>query len=158
PQSVRVVVVDIDRRSLEAVGPWPWPRATIAALLEAIAAAKPAVVAVDILFAEQEPRCTTTLGRGRDGESGRCEVAALAAKQAEDDRLLASAAKRNPLVVGFVLDPERSASLPQAPIVTRGSPRMGELWTATGAIAPPPLLAESAAGIGALSLPATDDG
>jgi adenylate cyclase len=158
PRGIRVVVVDIDRRSLEAVGPWPWPRATIAGLLDAIAAAKPAVAAVDILFAEQEPRCTTTLGRGRDGESGRCEVAALAAKQAEDDRLLATTAKQNPLVVGFVLDPERSASLPQAPIVTRGSPRMGELWTASGAIAPPPLLVESAAGIGALSLPATDDG
>jgi adenylate cyclase len=158
PQSVRVVVVDIDRRSLEAVGPWPWPRATIAALLEAIAAAKPAVAAIDILFAEQEPRCATTLGRGREGESSRCEVAALAAKQAEDDRLLAGAARQSPLVVGFVLDPEGSASLPQVPIVTRGSPRLRELWSAAGAIAPSRLLAESAAGIGALSLPATDDG
>src|SRR6266849_5975784 len=52
--NAHVVVVDIDRRSLEALGSWPWPRATIAGLVEAIAAAKPAVVAVDILFAEQD--------------------------------------------------------------------------------------------------------
>src|SRR5580698_1699742 len=30
-----VVVVDIDRRSLAAIGPWPWPRRRIAALVTA---------------------------------------------------------------------------------------------------------------------------
>lgn len=35
-----VVVIDIDRRSIEAVGSWPWPRETMAELVEAIAAAK----------------------------------------------------------------------------------------------------------------------
>src|SRR5258706_11371736 len=44
-KSFRVVVVDIDPRSLEAIGSWPWPRATTAALIDAVAAAKPAVVA-----------------------------------------------------------------------------------------------------------------
>ena len=42
-QGPHVIVVDIDRRSLDAVGPWPWPRAAIAGLVEAIAAAKPTV-------------------------------------------------------------------------------------------------------------------
>src|SRR5436305_7238842 len=35
-----VVVVDIDRRSLEALGSWPWPRDTMARLVEAVAAGK----------------------------------------------------------------------------------------------------------------------
>jgi adenylate cyclase len=56
PPGARIVVVDIDRRSLEAIGPWPWPRATMAALVDAIAAAKPALAAIDVLFAEQELR------------------------------------------------------------------------------------------------------
>src|ERR1700680_2680767 len=47
-KDTRVVVVDIDRRSLEAIGSWPWPRATMAAFVDAIAAAKPGVVAIDI--------------------------------------------------------------------------------------------------------------
>src|SRR5262249_47454758 len=34
-----VVIVDIDRRSLERLGAWPLPRAVIARLIEAIAAA-----------------------------------------------------------------------------------------------------------------------
>jgi adenylate cyclase len=158
PEGARVVVVDIDRRSLEAIGPWPWPRATMAALVEAVAAAKPALAAIDILFAEQEPRCAGTLARSRDGQGARCEPAALEAKATEGDSLLAQSAERTPLVVGFVLDPEGSAALRRIPIVTRGSPSLPALWAAPGAIAPPAPLSESAAGIGALSLPATDDG
>src|SRR5215472_7265951 len=34
----RVVVVDIDRKSLETIGAWPWPRDTMARLVEAVAA------------------------------------------------------------------------------------------------------------------------
>src|SRR5688500_11104588 len=50
--NARVVVVDIDRHSIEVVGAWPWPRETLARLIEAVAAAAPAAIAVDILFAE----------------------------------------------------------------------------------------------------------
>jgi adenylate cyclase len=157
PPGARIVVVDIDRRSLEAIGPWPWPRATMAALVDAIAAAKPALAAIDVLFAEQELRCVGTTARGRDGPGGRCEPAAPGARATEGDSLLAQSAQRIPLVVGFVLDPESSGTLRQAPIVTRGSPSLPALWAAAGAIAPPTPLSERAAGIGALSLPATDD-
>src|SRR5262245_47340255 len=37
-----VIVVDIDRPSIEAFGPWPWPRETIARLVEAVAARRQA--------------------------------------------------------------------------------------------------------------------
>ena len=33
----RVILVDIDERSLKEVGPWPWPRSTQAQLLEKLA-------------------------------------------------------------------------------------------------------------------------
>ena len=159
PQAPRVVVVDIDRRSLEAIGPWPWPRATMAALVEAVAAAKPALTAIDILFAEQEPRCAGPLARGRDALGVRCEEpAVIGGKAAEGDMLLARSGEQTALVVGFVLDPQGSAALRRIPIVTRGSPSLPRLWSAAGAIAPPAVLARSAAGLGALSLPATDDG
>src|SRR5689334_18873328 len=36
-KGVPVIVVDIDRRSLDALGPWPWPRETMARLIEAVA-------------------------------------------------------------------------------------------------------------------------
>ena len=49
-----VVVVTIDEQSVEAVGAWPWPRATNARLMERIAAAGPAAVGVDIIYAEED--------------------------------------------------------------------------------------------------------
>lgn len=46
----RVVVVDIDEASLDAVGPWPWPRATMARLARQLDAAGAVVQAYDMVF------------------------------------------------------------------------------------------------------------
>src|SRR6266478_8771622 len=37
PSDLKVIVVDIDRASIDAVGTWPWPRETMARLVEAVA-------------------------------------------------------------------------------------------------------------------------
>ena len=49
-----VVVIDIDDVSLSAVGQWPWPRYRIATLVQAIAAAKPQAIGLDIIFPEDD--------------------------------------------------------------------------------------------------------
>lgn len=46
----RVVVVDIDEQSLREVGPWPWPRATMAQLVDKLDKAGVAVQAFDLVF------------------------------------------------------------------------------------------------------------
>lgn len=46
------LVVDIDDVSLSAVGQWPWPRYRLAALVERIAAGRPAAIALDVLLPE----------------------------------------------------------------------------------------------------------
>ena len=48
----RIVIVTIDNESLKANGQWPWPRSTHAKLLEQIAAAQPAGVALDLILTE----------------------------------------------------------------------------------------------------------
>jgi adenylate cyclase len=48
----RIVLVDIDEKSLRAVGPWPWPRATVAELSTRLSAAGAAVQAYDIIFSD----------------------------------------------------------------------------------------------------------
>ena len=50
--SGRVVVVEIDQQSLERLGRWPWPRELHATLIDRLAAARPAVIGYDVLFAE----------------------------------------------------------------------------------------------------------
>lgn len=51
----RLIIVDIDERSLAAIGPWPWPRATQAQLIERIAQAGAGQQILDIVFAEPRP-------------------------------------------------------------------------------------------------------
>lgn len=58
------VIVAIDDRSLAQVGQWPWPRDTLAALLERIAARAPAVIGVDVVFTEPD-RTSPELLAGR---------------------------------------------------------------------------------------------
>lgn len=48
----RLVVVDIDETSLRDIGPWPWPRSTIAQLSQRLAQAGAAVQAYDIAFSD----------------------------------------------------------------------------------------------------------
>ena len=48
------IVVDIDDASLSAAGQWPWPRYRIAALVRAMANAKPAAIGLDIVFPEPD--------------------------------------------------------------------------------------------------------
>ena len=54
----RVVVVDIDEASLDALsdnhGRWPWPRSVFAEFLEHLSLADPLVVGIDILFTDPD--------------------------------------------------------------------------------------------------------
>lgn len=51
----RLIVVDIDERSLRDVGPWPWPRSIQAQLLDQIAAAGARQKILDIVFTDSQP-------------------------------------------------------------------------------------------------------
>ena len=49
-----VVIVDVDERSLTTIGQWPWRRDLVAALIEQLRDLGAAVVALDIVFAEED--------------------------------------------------------------------------------------------------------
>jgi adenylate cyclase len=153
-----IVVVDIDRASIAKLGPWPWPRPTMAKLIEAIAAARPSVIAIDILFAEPDARSPAALARQLGALVDRADVIALAENLPDGDRLLADAMRPNPVVLGFVLDPVQAGSVPGVPVLLRGPIQFTDAWNARGALGPVPALAETAAGLGALSLPGDADG
>jgi adenylate cyclase len=53
-ESLPAVVVEIDERSLQAVGQWPWPRTILASLLRDIERAEPLVIGVDIVMPEAD--------------------------------------------------------------------------------------------------------
>jgi adenylate cyclase len=58
-----VAIVDVDERSLAAIGQWPWPRDTVATLLSKTRQLGAPTIGVDVIFAESDRR-----GGGEDGE------------------------------------------------------------------------------------------
>jgi adenylate cyclase len=144
PPSPQLVIVAIDEASLAAVGRWPWPRQTMARLLEAIEAARPALVALDILFAEASAR--------------------------QADAQLAAAVRRYgnvflPLFITTARPPKQLFSLPALAAWQRvklppGSDPSGELglFRPRGLTAPLAEIAAAAAGLGIVDLVGSGDG
>ena len=54
PPTDRLVHLDIDNRSIDVIGRWPWPRARQAEILEELHLAGPKVVAMDLLLTKPE--------------------------------------------------------------------------------------------------------
>lgn len=54
PADPRIVIIDIDEKSLEEVGQWPWPRNKFATLLQNLSDAGASVIGLDIVFAEPD--------------------------------------------------------------------------------------------------------
>lgn len=54
PPDRRIVIVDVDERSLSAIGQWPWRRDVVARLIAALRDQGAATVALDMVFAESD--------------------------------------------------------------------------------------------------------
>lgn len=83
-----VRIIDIDEESLRRVGQWPWSRAQVARLLEALREQQPASVSLDIMFPEAERQ-----PQERAGGAG----------VQDPDRMLADEVRRGPVVLGLAL-------------------------------------------------------
>ena len=128
PASGRVAVVDIDAAAVAAEGPWPWPRETTARLIEAIAAARPKALAVDIVLAR---RCGD-----EDPGNGRLAAALAAA----------------PSTLGFVLPGPDAPPAAKAAIALRQPVNLPGLWQSAGGEFPCAEFRDAAEGLGLVSL------
>ena len=54
PPDNRIAIVDVDERSLSAIGQWPWRRDVIGSLITRIGNLGAHTVALDIMFAESD--------------------------------------------------------------------------------------------------------
>ncbi len=54
PTSNQVVIVGVDEKSLNELGRWPWPRTTLARLVDRLATAGVAAIGLDLLFPEKD--------------------------------------------------------------------------------------------------------
>ncbi len=54
PENNQVVIVDIDNKSLQEIGQWPWSRNKIAELIDRLTDAKAGIIGIDMVFAEPD--------------------------------------------------------------------------------------------------------
>ena len=97
-QPLPVKIVAIDDKSLAQYGQWPWSRARVAQLVDKIAAGKPSVLGVDIIFAEPD-----RLSPGRLADSDPEIPAGLAGELSRlpsHESTLAAALRKVPTVLG----------------------------------------------------------
>jgi adenylate cyclase len=158
-----VVVVDIDRRSLDLMGPWPWSREQLAALVERIASAEPAAIGLDILIEAPDERSPAALARRLGTLDVPADLAerlrAESARLTDGDARLASALQQRPSVLGIALLPaDRVAETPPPPILMQTRPDIPGLWRAEGVATPPKVLAESVRGLGVIAALGDSDG
>ncbi|HOD75043.1 MAG TPA: CHASE2 domain-containing protein, partial [Syntrophorhabdaceae bacterium] len=100
-ESGRVVIVDLDERTLKRYGQWPWPRYRLADLLDRIAAAEPAVVALDMVFAEPDRTSARRVLDDLSAFHGReVAIGRLPVDLSDNDGVLAETLTRGPFVLG----------------------------------------------------------
>lgn len=145
-QDARIVIVDIDEKSLAEVGRWPWSRNKLGQLVDALFDQQQiALLGFDVVFAEA------------DESSGLARLNALARTELKDqagfserlrqlqpeldfDGIFAKALEKKPVVLGYYFTSDRagwvSGRLPE-PVLSRsglqGSSIRATSWTGYGA-------------------------
>lgn len=98
PQGKPVTIIDLDEDSLAEIGQWPWPRTTVAKLVQNLMQMGAALVAFDIVFAEPDRMNSNKIP---DVVAGLDEatIAKLRALPSNDE-IFAKVVKRSRVVLG----------------------------------------------------------
>ncbi len=156
-QAAPVRILDIDDESLEKLGQWPWPRNTLARLVDRLQAMGAAAIVFDIVFAEPD---RTSPARVFKQWTGTPPAPDLETNLPDHDRIFAESLGKGRVVTGFVLV---NRATPRAPAIKAGFATAGDdprlfLPVHSGAVTTLPQFEEAAAGNGALNFTPGRDG
>ena len=155
-----VRIVDIDDASIERIGRWPWPRETMASIVDTLAKANAVAVGFDVLFSEKDQpsedqkACAQATVHSAD-QAERCQ------ERADGDVAFAHAISGLPVVLGTFFTATPSAAktklVPKGGFSFVGETPNSLLTHLNGALAPIPVLADAASGLGFLNWLPDDD-
>lgn len=176
PADDRIVILDIDDDSIERIGRWPWPRSTVADVIQKLSNAGARLIGVDIFYSEKQPvqrSAQTHLQLARILEQqGKTEeakkVLAEAQEMDEDHRLITATRQSGNVFMPMFFDTGKALGRPDAKLpdsisrmVIRNASDMGQGSAPLSAIKlhyPFPELAKVAAGLGYLNVTIDNDG
>jgi adenylate cyclase len=163
------VIVDIDEKSLDRFGQWPWPRYRIGILLEKIRKLDATSISLDMVLPEQD---RTSLGVVREDfqrEFGiRVDLSAIPENLQDNDLILANIFSRSPIILGysflFTGEKKNTTTCPLHPLTTailgqetaNGLP--AGLFRAKGAVCSLDVLTRAASGSGFFNVIPDPDG
>ena len=159
-QPPQVLIVDVDDKSLKELGQWPWPRLLVARLVERVAACKPLVLGVDIVFAEPDRLSPPEIHNSVPD----MPVAAIAAlsEMPSSDATLGKAIAAVPTVLGVApVDEDMiGSSRPNrpAPILQKGASPEPFLVTHRAMLRSQPEIVRAARSEASLGVETDDDG
>jgi len=138
PTTNQVVIVDIDEKSLKALGQWPWSRDKIAQILYNLTDSGALIIGLDIFFAEKDTKSLYYLAKKYH----------LNIKAEDNDIVLAKALETTPTITGFYFDFETNTTknvLPDVPAIFIERNLQEEyLFNAKGYIGNIPIIQDSA--------------
>ncbi len=102
-----VLIVDIDEKSIEQLGQWPWPRTTIAQIIDKLAEMNAKVIGFDVVFAESDRTSLRAIAESTTGIDAKTREAMRQAR--DNDDVLAEAIQKSGRVV-------LGQTIPDAPI------------------------------------------
>jgi adenylate cyclase len=152
PPVDRIMIVDIDERSLTTVGQWPWRRDLVAKLIEQLRGGGAAVIALDIMFPETD----------RYAGTGAADDPA----PSENDLVLARTLAAGRVILGYGLTFDAYRSPKKCVLHPIGIPILrppdgasdSPFFSASGAVCNLPVLAEAAGASGFMNAAPDADG
>ncbi|MDD5717177.1 MAG: CHASE2 domain-containing protein [Sulfuricurvum sp.] len=94
PASSDVVIIDIDEKSLQDIGQWPWERSEIATMLKNLSAAKAGIIGLDIVFSEEDKTSPSRFAKRYGFRSSLPDY----------DQELSDAIRDTPTILGYIFN------------------------------------------------------
>ena len=153
-----IAVVDIDEASINTLGQWPWPRTTLAQLVDRLGQAGAATIVFDIVFSE--PDRTSMAAQAEQLRLAGAEVTLPPGGAVSNDTAFADAIGRNSVTLGIAISNETTAPLPKPKggFAFGGADPKTYLPTFSGGVSNIEELTSAAQGVGSFSFPTGADG
>ncbi|MDQ2634606.1 MAG: adenylate/guanylate cyclase domain-containing protein [Pseudomonadota bacterium] len=158
-----IVIVDIDEKSLQQVGQWPWPRSEVARLIDRLTAMGAVAIGFDIVFAEPDRLSPDRIAEDNPGlpEQARADLLNLPS----NEEVLADSIRRSRVVVGETsvrLDDQSLAggdgNIPDVPHAALGADPTPYLLKFPRLVQNLPVISEAAIGRGLFTVEPDPDG